>query len=143
LKAEEDAELEALLGAATPAADVKKEEKKEAAAAGGDNAAKNKKKKEKAKAAAAKKAAEEVANAPKELTEEERKAAAAAAIAARTAGKSNKDGQSKTNDLASHLKAEKDKRGKKAKNHGNEATHHWLWPQDLFKRPSEIKYVPL
>ena len=59
-----------------------------------------------------------------ELTEEERKAAAAAAIAARTAGKDNSKTQDKKNDIASHLKAEKDKRGKKAKNHGNEATHH-------------------
>ena len=51
-------------------------------------------------------------------------AAAKAAIAKRTANKDNKKAQEETNDLASHLKAEKDKRGKKAKNHGNEATHH-------------------
>jgi hypothetical protein len=51
-------------------------------------------------------------------------AAAKAAIAKRTANKDNSKDQAETNNLASHLKAEKDKRGKKAKNHGNEATHH-------------------
>ena len=43
MKAEEDAELEALLGKDAPVA--KKEEKKEAAVVGGDNASKNAKKK--------------------------------------------------------------------------------------------------
>ena len=60
----------------------------------------------------------------KPLNEEERKAALKEAIAKRTAGKDNSKTQEEKNDLASHLKAEKDKRGKKAKNHGNEATHH-------------------
>ena len=58
------------------------------------------------------------------MTEEERKAAAAAAIAKRQQVLDNKTEQTKKNDIASHLKAEKDKRGKKPKNHGNEATHH-------------------
>ena len=102
----------------------KAEEKKEQTAATGDANAKNKKKK--AKKAAAKAAEEKKEVAPKEikeLTDEEHRAAIKAAMEKR--GNVQQKVDNSKSSIAAGIKAEKDKRvGKKAKNHGNEATTH-------------------
>ena len=117
-KAQEDAELDALLGNMTV-----KEEKKEAPQAAasvvaGSNNAKNKKKKEKKKLAE-QKAKEEEAKKDEKAEEIDPQEAARIAMAKR-AGKHQEDKSGlDRNALASHVKAEKEKQGKKKeKKHG-------------------------